>query len=52
MRFKLPDDVLCVMGHTRMTTQGDEKHNYNNHPFEAQRVSPLRWRTTVCCITI
>ncbi len=21
------------MGHTRMTTQGDEKHNYNNHPF-------------------
>lgn len=21
------------MGHTRMTTQGDELHNYNNHPF-------------------
>lgn len=52
MRFKLPDDAACIMGHTRMTTQGDEKHNYNNHPFEAQRVSPLRWRTTVCCITI
>jgi predicted glutamine amidotransferase len=24
---------MAVMGHTRMTTQGDEKHNYNNHPF-------------------
>ena len=21
------------MGHTRMTTQGNEKFNYNNHPF-------------------
>ena len=21
------------MGHTRMTTQGDEKFNFNNHPF-------------------
>ena len=21
------------MGHTRMTTQGNEKHNFNNHPF-------------------
>ena len=21
------------MGHTRLTTQGDQKHNYNNHPF-------------------
>ena len=21
------------MGHTRMTTQGSEKKNYNNHPF-------------------
>lgn len=52
MRFKLPDDALCVMGHTRMTTQGDEKHNYNNHPFEGTAGIPLRWRTTVCCITI
>ena len=21
------------MGHTRLTTQGDQKHNQNNHPF-------------------
>lgn len=33
LRFRLPEDVRCVMGHTRMTTQGNEKRNYNNHPF-------------------
>ena len=33
MRFRLPENVRCVMGHTRMTTQGDEKKNCNNHPF-------------------
>ena len=26
-------DARVVMGHTRMTTKGTEKHNYNNHPF-------------------
>jgi predicted glutamine amidotransferase len=24
---------MAVMGHTRMTTQGNKKQNYNNHPF-------------------
>lgn len=33
MHFKVPEDVNAVMGHTRMTTQGSEKLNYNNHPF-------------------
>ena len=33
MRYKIPDGVHTVMGHTRMTTQGNEKYNYNNHPF-------------------
>ena len=33
MRFRLPDGTTAVMGHTRMTTQGSEKNNYNNHPF-------------------
>ena len=28
-----PDGTAAVMGHTRMTTQGNEKFNYNNHPF-------------------
>lgn len=31
--LKIPYDVNVVMGHTRMTTQGNEKYNYNNHPF-------------------
>lgn len=31
--FKHPDDAVCVTGHTRHTTQGNEKKNYNNHPF-------------------
>lgn len=30
---QLPKDVSFVMGHTRMTTQGSAKKNYNNHPF-------------------
>lgn len=29
----IPSGVNVVMGHTRMTTQGSEKHNQNNHPF-------------------
>lgn len=33
MRFKIPVDSLAVIGHTRLTTQGNAKHNYNNHPF-------------------
>ena len=33
MRFQLPMEADVIMGHTRMTTQGDERKNYNNHPF-------------------
>lgn len=29
----IPSDARVVMGHTRMSTQGSEKKNYNNHPF-------------------
>lgn len=32
----IPDDAAVVMGHARMTTQGNEKRNYNNHPFPGQ----------------
>lgn len=32
-RFRIPNDCYVVMGHTRLTTQGSEKDNYNNHPF-------------------
>lgn len=33
MRFRLPENANIIMGHTRMTTQGSETFNYNNHPF-------------------
>lgn len=33
LRFSIPNDAYVVMGHTRMTTQGNAKHNFNNHPF-------------------
>lgn len=32
--FKVPDSTVCVMGHTRHSTQGNKKKNYNNHPFK------------------
>ena len=31
MRWHIPDDATVIMGHTRLTTQGNAKHNYNNH---------------------
>ena len=36
VRFHIPEDALAIMGHTRMTTQGDARRNYNNHPFLAR----------------
>lgn len=33
IKFRLPEDANIIMGHTRMTTQGSEAFNYNNHPF-------------------
>ncbi len=36
MNFIIPEDSAAVMGHTRMATQGCERDNYNNHPFEGR----------------
>ena len=33
LRLKIPGDAQVIMGHTRMTTQGNERFNPNNHPF-------------------
>ena len=33
IRFNAPDSTTAVMGHTRLTTQGNQKFNQNNHPF-------------------
>lgn len=32
-KLYVKDGARIVMGHTRFTTQGTEKDNYNNHPF-------------------
>lgn len=33
IRFNAPDVTTAIMGHTRLTTQGNQKFNQNNHPF-------------------
>jgi len=33
LKMRIPNGVTAVMGHTRLTTQGDESRNQNNHPF-------------------
>ena len=33
MKIHIPHSVNIVMGHTRMTTQGNAQFNQNNHPF-------------------
>lgn len=34
--FKHPDDIHALIGHTRHSTQGSERKNYNNHPFSGR----------------
>ena len=36
MKLYFPKNTRAVIGHTRMTTQGSEKYNYNNHPFDGR----------------
>ena len=36
MKLFFPKDTVAVIGHNRLTTQGSEKKNYNNHPFEGK----------------
>lgn len=33
LHFNPPEGTRAILGHTRMTTQGSEKNNQNNHPF-------------------
>lgn len=37
VKLYFPTGTKCVVGHTRFTTQGSEKCNYNNHPFESEK---------------
>lgn len=36
VRFHILENALVVMGHTRMSTQGDARRNYNNQPFQSR----------------
>jgi glucosamine 6-phosphate synthetase-like amidotransferase/phosphosugar isomerase protein len=36
MTFKHSDEVKVLTGHTRHGTQGSEKKNHNNHPFQGK----------------
>lgn len=38
MKFKFNSNPAVIMGHTRMTTQGSEKDNFNNHPFYSEKL--------------
>lgn len=33
LKFNIPDGTVAVIGHIRLATQGNQKFNYNNHPF-------------------
>ncbi len=33
IHFNAPNGTTAIMGHTRLTTQGNQKFNQNNHPF-------------------
>lgn len=56
LHLRIPAEAHVVSGHTRMTTQGSAKKNFNNHPFFGHvKGKPLRWRimapfgTTLSC---
>ncbi len=36
LKLYFPADTTAVIGHNRLTTQGREDKNYNNHPFEGK----------------
>ena len=36
VKLYFPKNTRTVIGHTRMTTQGSEKYNHNNHPFDGR----------------
>ena len=38
MNFNLKGDPAVIMGHTRLTTQGTQKVNANNHPFYSKEL--------------
>lgn len=43
-----PKGTTAIIGHTRFTTQGSEKFNYNNHPFESEKGFALAHNGVLC----
>lgn len=39
VKLYFPKETTALIGHTGFTTQGSEKQNYNNHPFEGKTTS-------------
>lgn len=39
LNFNHSDEICSLIGHTRHSTQGSEKKNYNNHPFLGQCIN-------------
>lgn len=39
INFKHSDEIVSLIGHTRHSTQGSEKKNYNNHPFSGKCIN-------------
>jgi len=39
IKFRFKSNPYVIMGHTRMTTQGNEKFNQNNHPFYSEKLN-------------
>ena len=38
IKFRFKNNPSVIMGHTRMTTQGNQKFNQNNHPFYSEKL--------------
>ena len=41
LKFRFPQNTAAVICHNRMTTQGSELKNWNNHPFEGMADKPF-----------
>ena len=39
INFKHSDEIVALIAHTRHSTQGSEKKNYNNHPFAGKCIN-------------
>lgn len=48
LNLYFPKDTTTLIGHTRYTTQGNEKFNQNNHPFTSVKGFSLAHNGIIC----